>query len=445
MVLRLTPFCLLALLALTSCESLFGSSPDTAKSKDEGKRVAVLESAKKLSADEGLKDSKPSLPPPMLNKDWPQAGGNTAHTLLHPALSAKIEKAWSADIGDGSNGDYRLLAQPVVKDGKVFTLDAQGRVSAFSTDEGDRLWRTDTTPPDHDEAMGAGLGVAGDTLYVTTGLGEVLALRVADGGIVWRKMLGKPFRAAPTIAEGRVYVVSIENELNALDAATGEVLWHHNGIAESATLMGAAAPAAAGDSVVVAYSSGEIFNLRAQNGRVAWTDVLAVPAQVGALPAIADIRGLPVMDRGRVFAISHSGRMAAIDERTGDRAWEADVGGINTPLVSGDTLFVLSNDSELIALVRDSGRIRWIRELQRREDAEDRDSDPVSWWGPVLAGGRLWLTNSLGHLVAFSPLDGGQVEDHALASSFFIPPVVSDNTLYVVSDGGDLVAVRESP
>lgn len=35
--------------------------------------------------------------------------------------------------------------------------------------------------------------------------------------------------------------------------------------------MGASNPAVADDNLVVAYSSGEIFDLRTQNGRVAWT------------------------------------------------------------------------------------------------------------------------------------------------------------------------------
>jgi outer membrane protein assembly factor BamB len=117
-------------------------------------------------------------------------------------------------------------------------------------------------------------------------------------------------RAAPAIANGRVYVVGIDNELQALDERNGEVLWHHRGIAESATLMGASSPAVTPDGVIVAYSSGEIYDLRPENGRSAWNYTLTVPTQVGAMPAIADIRGLPVVDQDRVYAISQSGRRA---------------------------------------------------------------------------------------------------------------------------------------
>ena len=434
----------LALLSmLGGCHSLFGSDGESrATAAEEAKRVPVLDSAKKLTPDTGLENTKPAIPAMALNKDWPQAGGNAQHNVTNPALLPLPQEMWHADIGYGSNNTYKLLARPVVSEGRIFVLDARGFVSAFNVNDGTKIWNITTTPNDHEESMGGGLGIEKGVVFVTTGLGDIVALRAADGQLLWRKTLGKPFRAPPTLADGRVFVVSMDNELDVLAAKDGAVLWHHNGIAENATLMGASSPAVEDDNVIVAYSSGEIFNLRAQNGHIAWMDVLAAPAQVGALPAIADIRGLPVVDRGLVFAVSHSGRMAAIDLRTGDRAWEADVGGTNTPAIGGDTLFVLSNDSELMAQTREGGRILWIKQLQRLTDPTDHDSKPLFWAGPLLAGGKLWLTNSLGQLVAFAPENGAERVKIRLGGSFFIPPVVADGTLYVINDDARLTALR---
>jgi outer membrane protein assembly factor BamB len=435
--------CIVIVALLGGCHSLFGSDSDHDKYKVAGKRIPVLESAKQLEADKGVADTKIEIPEAVQNSDYPQSGGNAEHTYANLALAAIPKKIWRVDVGDGSNGDFKLLARPVVSDGRIFTMDARGDVSAFSTAQGDKIWDFDTTPEDRDvKAMGGGLGVDSGVLYVTTGFGEVLALKTKEGSVIWRTMVGKPLRAPPTIEGGRVFVVTIDNELDALSTANGEILWHHNGIAESATLMGASSPAVSGDGVVVTYSSGEVFNLRVQNGRVAWTDVLATPAQVGALPAIADIRGNPVVDHGVVYAVSHSGRMAAIDMRTGDREWDADIGGTNTPVVAENAVFVLSNDNELIALTRQSGRIIWIRELQKLKDPNDHDSDRVFWYGPILAGGKLWLTNSLGHMVAYSATDGNERVDEEFDRPFFMPPIVAGGVIYALSDDGKLTALK---
>lgn len=429
---------LVLLLALAGCgtDSKIGSTTT-------GKRIAILEQAHKIEPDKDLGGAQPKMPAIEVVKSWPQAGHDASHLMPNAAIDAHPKEIWKAHIGEGSDSDFKLLAKPVAGDGLVFAMDAQGLVTALDANTGNKKWDFDTTPKDADEnAVGGGLGLDRDTLYATTGFGEVLALNATDGKLIWRRKLLNPLRAAPTIEGGRVYAVSIDNELQALDAKTGEVQWHHRGIAESATLMGASSPAAAGDGVIVAYSSGEIFNLRPENGRAAWNYALTVPTQVGAMPAIADIRGLPVADESRVYAISHSGRIAAIDRRTGERVWEADIGGVNTPVVAGDAVFALSNDMQLTALARDSGRVMWVHELQRFEEPDNHDSGRVLWTGPILAADRLWLVNSLGQLVAFAPADGKQLESIDLGDPAYITPIVANNTMYVVLNSGKIVALR---
>ncbi|MGE3623838.1 MAG: PQQ-binding-like beta-propeller repeat protein [Bdellovibrionales bacterium] len=429
---------ILTAIVLAGCDS--GSSKG---STTKGKRIAILEQNRKIEADGDLKNVKPVLPPIDVIRIWPQAGYNASHATPNAAIELRPKEIWTSSIGEGSDSDYKLLAMPVAANGMLFTMDSRGLVRAFDAATGDRKWEFDTTPENADQdELGGGISFGDDMLYASSGFGEVIALDPANGTMKWRRMVGNPVRGAPTVYGERVYVVSIDNELKALDAKTGEILWHHRGIAESATLMGASNPAAAGDSVLAAYSSGEIFNLRPENGRVSWSYMLTVPSQVGAMPAIADIRGLPVVDQGRVFAISHSGRAASIDQRTGERVWEADIGGVNTPLVSGDTVYVLSNDMQLVALTRDSGRVIWVSELQKREDPEDNDSDPVLWTGPIMAANRLWLVNSLGQLVNFDPSDGRQLDTIELSGPASIPPIVVNNTMYVVLDKGSITALR---
>jgi len=425
--------------ALTACSSTAKPIGSTVK----GTRVAVMEETKGATPDKDLQDTKPQLLPVFENAAWPQAGYDAVHVMPNAALADHPHEIWRADIGNGSDSDFKLLARPVVSHGLIYTMDSRGLISAFETKNGHEVWEFNTTPEDQEEdTMGGGLGVDGDTVYATTGFGEVIALSADNGKVKWRHSLMKPVRAAPTIADGRVYGVTIDNELTALDAGTGDMLWRHNGIAESATLMGASNPAVVGDSVVIAYSSGEIYNLRAENGRVSWNYALSTATQVGALPAIADIRGLPVIDRDRVIAIGHSGRIASIDHRTGDRDWETDIGGINTPIADGDTVFILSNDNQLVALTRESGRIIWVHELQKRADPKEKDSDKLSWTGPILAANRLWLTNSLSQLVSFATDDGNQVDVIDIGDPSYITPIVADRTIYVVTNKGELVALK---
>lgn len=437
--------CLRALLCVALVASLAACGSGDAKESGVSttNRIAVLQAGRKPVADTSMSDFAFEVPEPAVIEAWTQNGGNAEHAVGNPSLSAVPEKIWSTNIGSGSNSEYKLLSTPIVRAGVVYAMDSRGRVSAYTADEGDRLWRVETAPEKSDgDAMGGGVSAQGDVVYATTGFGEVLALAAKDGAILWRQTVGKPLRSAPTIAEGRVFVITIENDTFALEARTGNVLWKHSGIAENATLMGSSSPAVHGATVVVAYSSGEVFGLRAQNGRVVWGDVLATATQIGALPAIADIRGLPVIDLGRVYMVSHSGRMASIDERTGERAWEADLGGVNTPAVVGNVVYVVTLENELVAVSRSTGRIVWTIDLQKFKDPDNRESKRVQWFGPIMAGGRLWLTNSLGDLAAYAAETGQALYHENVAGAFYLPPIVAKNTMLLLADDGDLYAFK---
>jgi outer membrane protein assembly factor BamB len=243
------------------------------------------------------------------------------------------------------------------------------------------------------------------------------------------------------VADGRVFVVTVENELSALDAADGHKLWVHAGLPQTASLLGGASPAVGGEVIIAPFSSGELDALEAENGRPLWSDNLASARSVDAVAALADIRGRPVIDRGRILAASHSGRMAAIDLRGGERAWEQEIGSDHSPWVAGEYVYVLTTDQNLLCLTRDDGKVRWLRRLPRYKD-EKKHEDPIEWAGPVLGGDRLILLSSDGWALSVSPYTGAPLGRQEMPAPAYLGPVIADNTLYVLTDDAQLTAFR---
>jgi outer membrane protein assembly factor BamB len=243
------------------------------------------------------------------------------------------------------------------------------------------------------------------------------------------------------VSDGRVFVVTVENELVVLAADDGRRLWVHNGIPETASLLGSASPAVEGEVVVVAYSSGELYALTVETGRPLWSDNLASTSNLDAVSTLADIRGWPVIDRGRVYAASHSGRMAAIDLRSGERAWEQELGSTHTLWVAGDYVYILSNDNELLCLTRDEGKVRWVRLLPSYEN-EKKKKDSMTWAGPVLGGDRLIVLSSDGGALSISPYTGEPLGRDEMSAGGYFSPVIADNSLYVLTDDAKLSAYR---
>ncbi|HLS69513.1 MAG TPA: PQQ-binding-like beta-propeller repeat protein [Kiloniellales bacterium] len=408
-----------------------------------GERIPILIGDSSLEPDPEAAAQSVNLPPAVRNSEWSQPGGDAAHSLGHLALGSSLRQVWSASVGEGSRDSRRLLAQPVASDGRVFTLDARRRVSAFDLANGRRLWTRDLgrDRSSREEYFGGGVALGRGQVYVTTGYGGLYALAAENGEVRWETALGAPLRSGPTYHNGRVYASTTENVLAAVDAEDGEQLWSYSGLAEIASLVGGASPAAAGSTVIGAFSSGEVVALLADNGQLLWEDSLAGVRRLEQTANIAQVRGHPVIDDGLVVAISNSNLMLAIDQRTGMPVWEAALGGTQTPWVAGNTVFVVTQDAQLVALSRDNGAIRWVSPLQRFRNP-DRREGPVVWAGPLLAGGQLILTNSLGQLIFASPEDGSIRHTQSLSGAVLIQPAVVDGTLLLVTDGGQLLALR---
>lgn len=430
------------LMTMGGCDWISSILPDNKPPPLPGERIAVMVSERDIEPDPKVADLRVMLPKPYVNVAWPEPGGVPTHAMYHLATAAAPTKAWQVDIGDGSVTGRKLLSSPVVAGGRVFVMDLDFVVTAYAAATGERLWQHEIAVPDEDdETFGGGLSYNGGRLYVTTGFGAVLALDAGTGKRLWKEDMPGPVRAAPTVAGGRVYAITIDNQLIVMDADTGTKQWNHTAITESAGLLGGGSVAVEGSIAVVPYSSGELFAMRVENGRVVWSDNLTAIRRIDALASLAHIRGSPVIDRGIVYAISHSGRIVAIDQRSGARVWERNIGGVDTPWVAGEFIFVLSNENEIYCLTRDGGRIRWVEPLPRFEDPEDKE-DPIRWSGPVLAGDRLIVTGSNGDVMTVSPYTGKPLGRMEAPDGVLMPPVVAEGTIYFLTDDAELIAYR---
>ncbi len=431
------------LLGLAGCGAIGDILGEKDKKPLPGNRLSVLALERQIEPDQQTAGVEVRLPRPWVDADWPQPGGYANHVMHHLALGDQLKQVWRSDIGAPSDDDQRVVAQPVVADGLVFTMDAESTVSAFDTANGRRVWNTDLTPKDATSgAIGGGVAFDQGRLYASTAYGDVFALDARTGKQIWTSKVGLPLRAAPSVEGGRLFVITYDNQLHALEADSGKEIWNFSAIAENAGLLGAASAALEGGIIVAPFSSGELVALRTDNGTVAWSDQLIRTGRLSAVGTINDINGRPVIDRGRVFAVSHSGRMVSIDLRTGERIWERDIAGVQEPWIAGDFIYLVTVDGEVACLFRRDGRVKWTRQLDRFKDPEKRNKVPVVWYGPVLAGDRLIMASNNDEALSLSPYTGEVLGHIKLSGPAATAPVVANNVLYILTEDAKLLALK---
>jgi outer membrane protein assembly factor BamB len=406
-----------------------------------GKRESIMAGRRGLTVDEGA--PKVVLPAPVHNAGWPQAGGNPAHLMGHLQANERLTQAWTASIGEGGGYRRKILAQPVVANGMVYTMDSDAVVSAFELSGGARLWRFDTKPKDNDSTnVGGGLAIEKGVLYAVNGVAQVVAIDAAKGSERWRRDIGVPARSAPTVAEGRLFLITIEDKLLALAAEDGRSLWYHQAATVTTEVLGQPAPAYSAGLVVAGFGSGELDVLRADSGSLVWSDSLGSARNRSGVADFSSIRGLPVISGGRVFTIGLGGLVLALDLPTGRRLWERQIAGEDTPWIAGTWMFIISASQEMAALNTEDGRIAWVSPLPRWENPE-KQRDSLTWYGPILCGDRLVATGTSGEALSVSPYTGAILGQQKLSDPASpVGPVVADGTLLLIADDGKLFALR---
>ncbi len=432
---------LLLPLAATGCSLLDFNFFGTDKDPIPGKRLAVMRVNRGLVVDNPRND-RVTLPPPVTRASWPQAGGEPSHEMGHAAVADRITEAWRADIGRGGGYRRKITSQPVVADGRVYTMDSNASVSAFDVAKGGRVWRFETTPEDdRGTNVGGGVVFAEGRIFASTGRGEVLCLEAATGELKWRQKLDNAARAAPTVAEGRLFVPLLGDKLVAHAIDDGRRLWSYQATEAQTAVLGLPSPAYADGLVVAGFGSGDLVALRGATGAVVWADSLASARGRNSGSDLSAIAGMPVIQDGRVYAVGLGGLMLALDLRSGRRLWERDVTSDSTPCVAGGWIYVLSADGELAAVSRIDGSVAWVTQLQKFQNMEKR-RDPIRWLGPTLAGDRLIVASNAAVAEAVSPYTGEVLGQQELSGAVSVPAVVAQGTVFLITDDARLVALR---
>jgi len=424
---------------LASC----ANGPPVLSEEEKAARITINPFQENLTPDATLAATPVTLPAAVAFADWQQSGENSAKLPGNVEAGQEFKEAWRANVGEGSGEEKRIVAAPVVKDGRIYTIDSGQKVSALDASNGRRIWEVQLKSANAhwDEfSIGGGLAITGDKLIVASGFGFAAALKLSDGSEIWRRAVESPLSSSPAIMGNRAFLTSTNNDFYSIDTDTGEIIWNDQALAESARILSSPGPAVTQDILAVGYSSGELIAYLPANGRRLWTDTLTTTGRYTPLSAINDIAGKPTIQDGVVYAASHSGVLTAIDARSGARIWSRTFGSRQGPVIGGDYLFVVGTGGVVACFNRIDGKLAWKRELPEFKDGNRENR--IVWTGPLIASGRLVIVSSEGDVLALSAQNGETVSELKLGQSIFIEPIAAAGKNFILTDQANLVAIK---
>ena len=386
-----------------------------------------------------------AAPPQIAHGAWTHTNGDASHAIQHPALSPNPVPVWSTRVGAGDTRGNRITAAPVGAGGVIYTLDSQAGVAAVDAASGGLIWQADVSTPSDpsSDASGGGLALASGTLYVTSGFGTLTALGAGNGAVRWTQDLDAAATGAPTTDGDLVYAVSRDGLGWAVETSNGRVRWQVNGIGDAAGVTGPAGPALSGRSVYFPFGAGDIVAALRDGGTRLWGAALTGARDGRAYFELDDITGTVVADGDRLYAGNATGRIAALDATTGERIWTAREGAVGPVWPASGSVFAVTDAGTAIRMDASNGAVMWSTQLPTfTATRERRRKGVVAHYGPVLAGGHLWIASSDGVLRGLDPSTGALASQVTLPAGAASAPIVVNRVMYVMDERGNLNALR---
>jgi outer membrane protein assembly factor BamB len=373
----------------------------------------------------GLTSGRTSTVAVTITNNWDQFGYNAGHSgyepndptlngVIFPGGNKWIDLAWHFDAG------APIDASPAVVDGVAYVASTAGQLFAVDVTNGGLLWSfslPDGAAMDGSPAVDPSRGL----VMVGADDGTVDAISLSTGLLVWNSTVGGNV-SAPVEVNGDVYVASSTGTVAALAESTGHQLWNTtlNGTLSAAPTVNATAKL-----LFLGDSLGDVLALNLSTGARVWTYGTHGPVRASATD-----------DAGLVFIGSNDHHVYALNQATGALLWKFNAGGdvqdtgalLSSGSSGGLTLYIGSNSGNVDVLHASSGALLFNISIGSGVVgiATEKGVAVFETASGLISGMR-----------ATYPLDGWQF---ATGAGLVTAPVLLDGAVFVTAEDGNLYA-----
>jgi outer membrane protein assembly factor BamB len=244
---------------------------------------------------------------------------------------------------------------PTAVEGRVFVSTNDNELLALDADGGEVLWTHRGIAETARLLTAASPAVRGEVVIAPYSSGEIVALRVQNGTVLWSDSLTRAggltpmstindIAASPVIIDDQVFAMSHSGQMAGFDIRTGERIW-------SQPAGGLHAPWVAGDFLFFVTTEAEVVAMERDTGAVRWITELASFRDADRRKHRIAWAG-PILAGGRLVLANSRGTMMILDPATGERIGSRDLGDnvYIAPIIAGETVYFLTDEARLIAL-----------------------------------------------------------------------------------------------
>ncbi len=321
--------------------------------------------------------------------------GSQLYALIYRPQSPKLRSITSP----------AAITLEAVINGVVYAVDPDRMVYALRATNGSLIWQS------FYPTINWSTTVNGIT-YTAQENGAVIIAQGKNVNPLWIAHLSAPLAQPATIIDNRIYIITKNNTVDALNIANGKLLWdypmHTQHVAQPLLISGG--------FLHISTDSGALFTLRVRDGALLWRRQLPLAAQV-------------VTASGNIIYAS-AGTITALHTSDGSVAWHLHLTAtpVQPMVTAGDTLYIATFDNNVTALSGKNGSLLWHQRL------------PALAYEPIIASQSIVYVHASDNIMYILHASDGALR-WSTSDTNILSFAVVDDTAYIVTLNNTVEAI----
>jgi len=363
-----------------------------------------------------------------------QFRGGITHTGIYNSTKSftNIALQWQYKTGGA------VRSTPLIADGKVYVGSADGYVYCIDT-TGKAVWKYKAAAAVHSSPA-----LANGNIFFNDRNNNLYAVQAGNGKLLWKTQLGKTlpydwgfdyYVASPLVVNNTIYTGSGDGNLYAVNAQTGNVQWQYNTHA-----IIRSTPAFDKGQLFIGDYNGNVYSIDAANGKPGWMfkgngDTLHNEDYGFDRKAVL---AAPVIAANIVVVGDRAGYLYALNETTGQKIWQFDY------TVSWIISSVAIKDSIVVTGTSDGAFINALNLYTGKQLWKFQTTAPV-WASPIINNNIVICPGNDGIIYGLDLYKGTELWRYSIGDKYFSSPVIAGNKLYTANDDGSLYCFTPAP
>lgn len=322
--------------------------------------------------------------------------------------------------------DEQEMCSPIIKDGILYQGLDNGTILAQDIKYKKILWEYQLKDKPTSSLTG------NDIFVVTTQKGNIYAFNIKNGNLLWFYNTHKEIISKPAFQGETLYIQTTLDALYAFNMKDGSLIWQYTAkkALEGLTVHLVPSPYISDNVLYTGFSNGDAVAIDDQTGKVIWTH------KPPTLKQLQDITVQPVGNSDVVVFASYDNGLMCLNKKDGTLVWERnDLKRALGMEFTGNALYVVLVEGKVYRLDIRTGDTIW-----KNEDLGKSNLFAPQSYDRVIAVGV--KSDRYKGIVLLNRDDGRILKYFSIVSGLSAQPVISDDRIYAISNGGFLYCYK---